>query len=142
MQQCHFYCGPRALTLVVLLHICLSLPNGTHFSFLLFKQPYASHFSTYQLRAALLFYVIGTPFSQLPVLSHCLFSSFPHHRLIRTFIRVLGWRQREKASSQAAGSLQCPGKASCQRIRSFATELRFNPDANNRCGKINFLPLH
>ncbi|KAJ3640043.1 hypothetical protein Zmor_003363 [Zophobas morio] len=27
MQQCQFYCGPRALTLFVLLHICLSLPN-------------------------------------------------------------------------------------------------------------------
>lgn len=36
MQQCQFFCSPRAVTLVVLLHICLSLPNGMHPSFIFF----------------------------------------------------------------------------------------------------------
>nr|XP_023013985.1 neuronal acetylcholine receptor subunit alpha-7-like [Leptinotarsa decemlineata] len=28
IQHCHYYqCGPRSLTLILLLHVCLSLPN-------------------------------------------------------------------------------------------------------------------
>lgn len=54
-----------------------------------------------------------------------------------SLLRVFSWGQRETATAQAAGPLQCVGEASRQRVRPPAAKFWLNPHANNRRGKLN-----